>query len=148
MVAQHFKELFLRDLDRLRKECESYLREEDLWIKVDGIHNTAGNLIMHLCGNLHHFFGSTLNESGYQRNRDFEFTGKVSKMELFTEIETTKDQLALYFDQNSDEAFSATYPLEPFGYSMTIHCFLIHLQGHLNYHLGQINYHRRILANH
>ena len=147
MIANNFKELFLRDLDRLLKECNLYPSEEELWIKVDGINNTAGNLIMHLCGNLQHFIGAVLNESGYQRNRDFEFKGKLSIEDLRTEIEATKSQLALYFERHAEDTFSGTYPLELFGYSMTIHYFLIHLQGHLNYHLGQINYHRRILAN-
>ena len=46
----------------------------------------------------------------------------------------------------SDEDFAKTYPIEVFGQPMTTGYFLTHLATHLNYHLGQINYHRRLVA--
>ncbi len=145
-MIEDLKSLYQRDLDRLSKELEAYPNEESLWIKVDGINNTAGNLFMHLCGNLQHFIGAILNKSEYVRDRDFEFNGKLSFDEIGKEIETTKSAVTAYFEKAEYSSFNQPYPIEVFGYTMTINSFIIHLQGHLNYHLGQINYHRRILS--
>jgi len=38
------------------------------------------------------------------------------------------------------------YPEKVFDYDMTVQYFLLHLLAHLSYHLGQINYHRRIVS--
>lgn len=146
MLATTLKSLYTRDLDRLMSELNSYPNEELIWKKVDGINNSAGNLFLHLCGNLQHFVGAVLADTGYVRQRDFEFSGTVSFEELKTQIEKTTQILEVYFDDVQDSVFSEEYPLQPFGFPMTISYFLIHLQGHLNYHLGQINYHRRILS--
>ncbi|WP_436515507.1 DinB family protein [Ekhidna sp. To15] len=146
MIASDFKKLFDRDLDRLMTELDAYPNEKSLWIKVDGINNTAGNLFMHLSGNLQHFIGAILAESSYERNREFEFNGKVSFNELMSEVEKTKQVLADYFQSDPSADYQEVYPLQPFGYPMTTRYFLIHLHSHLNYHLGQINYHRRILS--
>lgn len=146
MVASDFKKLFSRDVDRLMTELEAYTTEEDLWITVDGINNSAGNLLMHLCGNLQHFIGAMLGNTGYERQRDFEFNGKMSLNELKEEISKTKSALNDYFDRGTSIDFEEEYPIQPFGHPMSVNYFLIHLNGHLNYHLGQINYHRRILS--
>lgn len=145
MIAQEFNKLFIRDLDKLMTELESYPEEEFIWKKVDGINNSAGNLMMHLCGNLQHFIGAVLGNTGYKRERDFEFSGRLSVDEIKEEIRVTKKVIDHYFSQADVNDFDEQYPLEPFGYPMTVRYFLIHLQGHLNYHLGQVNYHRRIL---
>ena len=147
MQASEFHKLYVRDLDRLMSELDAYQDEESLWIKVDGINNSAGNLFMHLCGNLKHFIGAVLAKTGYERRRDFEFNGKVSLAELKVEIEQTKQILEEFFLSDKDVAYQEEYPLQPFGYEMTTAYFLMHLHSHLNYHLGQINYHRRILSN-
>ncbi|WP_420316222.1 DinB family protein [Ekhidna sp.] len=145
MTATEFQKLFIRDLDKLNDELKAYTNEDALWIKADGINNSAGNLFMHLCGNLQHFIGAILANSGYERKRDFEFNGKMAVEEIFDEIATTKNVLSNYFENASQSDLAKEYPLQPFGYEMTVSYFLNHLLGHLNYHLGQINYHRRIL---
>ncbi|WP_424963558.1 DinB family protein [Ekhidna sp.] len=146
MITNDLKKLFLRDLDRLKTECEAYGDKNMMWEKVDGINNSAGNLAMHLTGNLQHFIGAILAKTGYVRERDFEFNGKVTYEELLSDIETTKQVIENYLDKADPDSYATNYPLEPFGYPMSIHYFLIHLHGHFNYHLGQINYHRRILS--
>lgn len=146
MLATDFKNLYNRDLDRLMAELDAYPDEELLWRKVDGINNSAGNLFMHLCGNLQHFIGAVLANSGYERKRDFEFNGKVKMNDLRSDIERTKQVLNEFFESESNADYLEDYPLQPFGYTMTTRFFMIHLHSHLNYHLGQINYHRRILS--
>ncbi|WP_421976532.1 DinB family protein [Roseivirga seohaensis] len=147
IAAQSISELINRDLDRLANEVEAYSKEENLWITEGEITNTAGNLTLHLCGNLQHFIGAVLGKTGYERNRDFEFAAKnISRAELLGSIQETKTAVRDTLQRLPESVLNYPYPLRVFNNKeMSTLFFLIHLQGHLNYHLGQINYHRRIL---
>lgn len=140
-------ELYGRDLDKLKTEVEQYSNEADLWKTSGEITNSAGNLTLHLIGNLKHFIGAVLGDSGFVRDRDAEFsTGGVSRDELMAEIEAASSVVKSTLEKLTDEDLAKTYPIEVFGHPMTTEFFLVHLTTHLNYHLGQINYHRRLLA--
>jgi uncharacterized damage-inducible protein DinB len=143
-----FITLFERDLDRLHREIATYSSDAALWELRPGISNSAGNLALHLCGNLGHFIGATLGNTGYVRDRDSEFTTKdLSVAQLLEQIGNTQSVVLKTLNDLSDGSLNAPYPLEPLGYPMTVDYFLLHLSGHLNYHLGQINYHRRLTTN-
>jgi uncharacterized damage-inducible protein DinB len=137
--------LLIRDLTKLKSEVEAYSDERDLW-KIRGeISNSAGTLSLHLCGNLRHFIGAILGNSDYVRDRPAEFNDRdVSRTELLARIDLTIDEIQDALETISQERLFERYPEEVFGYQMTTEFFLIHLHGHLNYHLGQINYHRRL----
>lgn len=146
MITESIKSLFTRDLNKLKTEIESYQNEEVIW-KIDkNILNSAGNLTLHLVGNISHFVGAILGNSGYVRNRELEFSLKdIPKTELIQQIEKTIEVVSSTLEKLSEEDAKKEYPLEPLGYPMTTEYFLIHLVAHLDYHLGQINYHRRLL---
>uniref|UniRef100_UPI00404757FB DUF1572 family protein n=1 Tax=Roseivirga sp. TaxID=1964215 RepID=UPI00404757FB len=147
IVAESIAELLERDLNRLSKELEAYKNEKNLWLVEGEITNSAGNLALHLCGNLQHFIGAVIGKSGYERNREFEFSGKdVPRETLLKDIETTKDIVHQTLLRIPESTLNYPYPIRVFGdKDMSTVFFLVHLQGHLNYHLGQINYHRRLL---
>ncbi len=146
-MVNELMQLFERDLDRLTKEIKAYNQEADLWILPEGINNTGGNLCLHLVGNLQHFIGQVLGNSGFIRNREAEFGDKnIATATLLKEIETTKEAVSKALTSLTPEQLAANFPIEVFGKPMTTSFFLMHLSGHLNYHLGQINYHRRILS--
>lgn len=146
MNTKELNLLFQRDLTKLQEELQAYRNEENLWI-VDGqIANSGGNLALHLIGNLRQFIAADLGGFVYERNRDQEFaaTGK-SSIALLEELDLVKVQVEkslVLLDPNKLGDLSIH---SFFGYQMTIGYFLIHLYGHFNYHLGQINYHRRLL---
>jgi len=146
MITESLQSLYTRDLNKLKLEIESYQNEDVIW-KIDkNISNSAGNLCLHLVGNLNHFIGAQLGNSGYIRNRELEFSLKdVPRAELIEKIEGTLNIVISTLGKLSHEDFEKEYPLEALGYKMTTEYFLIHLFGHLSYHLGQINYHRRLL---
>ena len=144
-LPSELNKLFTRDLDKLSKELNSYENEDQIWVVKNEINNSAGTLFLHLCGNLKHFIGATLDKTGYERDREFEFSGQVSKDDLVSNINETKEILNEYFERVSVDDMSDPYPLQPFGYPMTKSEFLVHLYGHLSYHMGQINYHRRLI---
>lgn len=140
--------LIERDLTKLEEEIKLYPSEESIW-KVGGeIKNCGGNLCLHLCGNLQHFIGAILGKTGYVRNRDFEFTAKgITKTELISEVQKTKDAVKSSLEKLDTLLLSQEYPNKVFDYTMTTAHFLIHLTTHLGYHLGQVNYHRRLNVN-
>lgn len=148
MIIESLQSLYQRDLQKLKTEIEAYQHEDSMW-KIDkSIANSAGNLCLHLVGNLNHFVGATLGNSGYVRNRELEFSLKnIPRTELIEKVEGTLDIVIKTLGQLSANDLEKEYPLEALGYKMTTEYFLIHLFGHLSYHLGQINYHRRLLDN-
>jgi hypothetical protein len=146
MLNETLKALFKRDLTKLKVEIESYQKESNIWIIGDGISNSAGNLCLHLVGNINGFIGAQIGKTGYVRQRELEFSLKdVPRAELIKRIEDTILIVDSVLDGLTAEQFESLYPIEVFGQPMTTEYFLVHLAMHLDYHLGQINYHRRLL---
>ncbi|MEP7107887.1 MAG: DUF1572 family protein [Ferruginibacter sp.] len=148
MIIENMNELFTGDLKKLRQEMEAYEDEFLIWEIKDGINNSAGNLCLHLIGNLNNYIGAILGNTGYVRNRDLEFSLKnVPKVLLMEDIDKVIIVIKETFSKLTDELLNENYPSEVLGFPMTKLYFLMHLLAHLNYHLGQINYHRRIITN-
>lgn len=148
MTKEALTKLFERDLNKLAQEIAAYTNEQDIWKVQDGIANSGGNLCLHLVGNLKHFVGKMLGQIPYERQREKEFADKdIPHQQLLQHIEETKTAVLSTIEKLNEEQLNNTYPSEVFGYSMSTEYFLIHLYGHLDYHLGQINYHRRLLNN-
>lgn len=147
MLTQILTELYDRDLTKLKAELELYADESDLWKKPGDVPNSAGNLCLHLNGNLQHFFGTVLGGTDYVRDRDAEFTKtRVSRAEMLVDIDTTLGVVKNTLVKLTGDDLAATYPIEVFGKPMTTGFFLVHLATHLTWHLGQINYHRRMIS--
>lgn len=145
MLTNTLKTLYRRDLEKLKKEMAAYSSEALIWAATPGVQNTPGNLCLHLVGNLNHFIGAVLGATGYVRQRDREFSDKdVPREELYRMADATADTIDRVMDQLSAEDLEKTYPLEVLGKTMTTGYFMVHLLTHFDYHLGQINYHRRM----
>jgi uncharacterized damage-inducible protein DinB len=145
-MLQTIKSLFSRDLKRLKNEIELYQNEENLWIVDQAITNPAGNLCLHLVGNLNTYIGAVLGNSGYIRHREREFSLRnVPRIELLQKVDDTLNVVLSSLDQVSEEKLTEEYPILVFEEKTTTEYLLIHLTTHLTYHLGQINYHRRLL---
>jgi uncharacterized damage-inducible protein DinB len=146
-LLESLKVILVRDLAKLESELLLYAAEDAIWKADKGITNPAGNLVLHLCGNLQHYIGAVLGKSAYIRNRDNEFAAKnISRKELITEIARAKKAVEETLPGLTEQQLQANYPVEVFGKPMTTLYFLIHLTAHFGYHLGQVNYHRRLLA--
>ncbi|MDQ3290585.1 MAG: DinB family protein [Bacteroidota bacterium] len=138
--------IYERDLNRLKNEIESFQADQNLWIIKGQVKNTAGNLCLHLVGNLKTYIGKNLGNFDYTRNREAEFSLKdVPKEQLLQQIEETKQVVISALKKLEKKQLEETYAEEVLGYKMTTGFFLIHLAAHLSYHLGQINYLRRII---
>ena len=146
MLIESFKSLIVRDLLKLKQEVESYKDESKLWVIDAGISNSAGNLCLHLLGNINHFIGATLGNTGYVRNRDLEFSQKNIPVDvLAAQIDDTVGAAENTFDKMLTDSLDQEYPLVFNSQKLTTEQMLVNIVSHLNYHLGQINYHRRLL---
>lgn len=145
--SDSIKFLLLRDLNKLASELNQYSSEESIWNIQGKVSNSAGNLCLHLCGNLQYYIGTILGNKGYVRNRENEFAARnIPRSELISEIEKTKSTVENVLSHLTEDQIQALYPADIFGTPMSTQHFLIHLSAHLGYHLGQINYHRRLIA--
>jgi uncharacterized damage-inducible protein DinB len=146
MLTGTLKILFTRDLNRLRNEIEQYENEENLW-KAEGlIANSAGNLCLHLVGNLNTYIGKEIGNINYVRNRELEFSAKnVSRKELLGKIDHTIEVVNTSLDNLDESSLAQEYPVLVFHQKTSTEYLLVHLATHLAYHLGQINYHRRLI---
>jgi uncharacterized damage-inducible protein DinB len=145
-VVETLLKLFDRDLLRLEEEMSLYPTEESIWRVSGVVKNTGGNLCLHLCGNLQHYIGKNLGRIAYARNRDNEFAAKgISKADLIAEVQKTRQTVRESLETLKPSILETEYPEKVYEYAVTTGYFLIHLIAHLSYHLGQINYHRRML---
>ncbi|WP_138992583.1 DinB family protein [Larkinella sp. C7] len=145
-MIQTLQSLFTRDLHRLKREIELYQDEANLWITDRAITNPAGNLCLHLVGNLNTYIGAVLGHTGYIRHRELEFSLRdIPRIELLQKVDETIQVVLDALDQMREEQLQEEYPLLVFDEKTSTEYFLVHLTTHLTYHLGQINYHRRLL---
>ncbi len=147
MLSDLFISNYTRDLKKVVEELKGYGSDDQLWIVKDGILNSGGNLALHLIGNINHFFGAILGNTGYERDRDMEFSDKnVSRGIIISRLEETIEIMKNSLGLLSDDDFSSEYPEEFQGNKITNAAVATYMLSHLNYHLGQINYHRRIVS--
>jgi hypothetical protein len=146
-IASGLAALFSRDLTRLIQELQAFPNDETLWEHAPGVKNSAGNLALHLEGNLREYVGRQLGQVAYIRARDREFalTG-ISRDDLVHRMEDVKELVAKVVSELSESDLAASYPQRVLEATLSSHDFLVHLLGHLNFHLGQIDYLRRILT--
>jgi hypothetical protein len=147
-MARNFARIMGRDLDAVARELEAYPEEADMWRVVGDTKNSAGTLALHIVGNLEHFIGGVLGNTGYTRDRDAEFGDRdVPRAELLRRIAGCRERVTGTLEGLSDAALGLPYPgkLPPHLEGASTHLFVLHLSVHLNWHLGQMNYHRRML---
>jgi uncharacterized damage-inducible protein DinB len=139
--------LYRRDLTKVIQQLRTFPEGAALWQLAPGVTNSAGNLALHLEGNLREFIGRQLGDVPYQRRREQEFAMKsVPAAELITRLEEVAELIPRVVESLSDEVLAAPYPSQVVGGYESTRQFLFHLLGHLNYHLGQIDYLRRFLT--
>jgi Protein of unknown function (DUF664) len=149
VLAGDLAVLLDRDLARLAAQLEAYPDDASVWRVGGTIKNSAGTLALHLVGNLEAFVGAVFGGTGYVRDREAEFADRdVPRRELLRRVAHCRESVAKGLGAVSDEAMVKAYPAPlpgPFeGWST--HRFLTHLSSHFLWHLGQIDYHRRLLA--
>jgi uncharacterized damage-inducible protein DinB len=147
MYSDWIARVLIRDIDSVSDQLNAYTDEADIWRLAPGIANSAGTLALHLAGNIQHYIGAQLGGTGYVRDRDAEFNARnVPRSELLAQIEAARMALLKALPDIAAKATESAYPLEVAGVRLSTGQFLVHLAAHLAYHLGQIDYHRRVVT--
>lgn len=147
MLVATVRALMLRELRALRRQVESYDDEKALWALPAGLPNSTGTLVLHLAGNIQHFLGAKMANTGYVRQRDLEFSRRdVPRTELLREIAASEAAVELALGTLDDASLGHAYPEPMPGAVVQTGEFLVHLAIHLGYHLGQVDYHRRTVT--
>lgn len=146
-LLEDFKVLYLREIATLERELDLYPDEASVWTQLPGLPNPAGNLVLHLTGSLQHFFGATLGKTGYQRNREAEFTRRnVSRSDLKQELSRARQGVIAAFEHLTEDSLKDVFPVQFADAPFSIRLTLLQFLGHLAYHLGQVDYHRRAVT--
>jgi uncharacterized damage-inducible protein DinB len=139
--------LLRRELAAVQRSVEAYPDEKSIWAERPGLPNTGGNLTLHLAGNLQHYFGAVLGKTGYVRDRDSEFSRRgAPRAELLKQLDAAGLAIDAGIKALTPERLAQTYPEKVGGRTLQTQEFLLHLLSHLGYHLGQLDYHRRVVT--
>lgn len=136
-----------RDLRALAREVEAYPGDDAIWQTPEGAPNSAGTLVLHLAGNVQHYFGMHLAGTGYVRDRPAEFAARgAPRSVLLREIEAARSAVRSASERAAGRALDADFPEVVSGMRVATGEYLIHLVSHFAYHLGQVDYHRRLVT--
>ena len=142
-----YKNEFIINLEKLKDNLLQYKNESDIFTKPGDTKNSPANLAIHICGNLKFNIGSVIGQKSYVRNRDNEFTMKISgRNEVIAEIDSTIEMIEPVLDNLKPEDLQKPFPGNIHEEGQTIGTVLVKIAIHMGYHLGQINYHRRIAS--
>ena len=146
MLSSLLATFYERGIRKLIDEVNLFSNEENLWRIHGSVKNSSGNLVLHIIGGMNHFFGATLAQTGYVRDRDQEFTRTgVKREELVAQLEQLIPMITRTVNALGQERMDAEYPLMFDNMRRSNSYVLVQLLLHLNYHLGQVNYLRRSL---
>ena len=146
MLNSVLANFYERDIRKLIEEVNLFTNEDDLWRTQGSVKNSSGNLVLHIIGGLNHFIGATLAQNGYVRNREQEFIRKgVGREELVVQLEALISLINETLNSLTQQQMDAEFPIFFDKPKTSASYVLVQLLAHLNYHLGQINYLRRIL---
>ena len=147
MLTKHLMTVISRELRALARELQAYPDDASVWRTFPGVVNSAGTLALHLAGNVQHYVGAKLGGTGYQRDRPAEFARRdVPRGDLLKEIERAIAAAETTLPQVSETALAADFPEAVGGRTIRTDEFLVHVAMHLGWHLGQVDYHRRMVT--
>ena len=136
-----------RDLQALAREVSAYPDERALWDTPPGITNSAGTLALHLAGNVRHYFGAQLGGTGYVRDRPAEFASRdVARATILAQIEEARAAVRAAAARTTLDRLQEDFPEVVGGVRVVTGEYLIHLVSHFAFHLGQLDYHRRVVT--
>jgi uncharacterized damage-inducible protein DinB len=147
-TSRDFARALERDVAKMIEQVRAYPDEESLWRTAGSIKNGAGTLALHVAGNLDHFVWASLGGGAYARDRDLEFSERaVPRDEVVARLETCRQRVVRTLEGLDEARLSEPFPAPlPAHLQGTVHWFLVHLVAHTNWHLGQMDYHRRLVA--
>jgi uncharacterized damage-inducible protein DinB len=135
----------LRQLRDAVRELSTPLSEEEFWKKPLSPGNSIGHLVLHLTGNLNHFVGAQLGNTGYVRDREREFTesNPPAKSAALARLDEAVATFERTVSALTEEQLARSHPESRFG---TVFSALISIVNHFALHRGQMSYLQRLVA--
>jgi uncharacterized damage-inducible protein DinB len=147
MLTKHLSTILLRELRALAREIEAYPDDASVWKTLPGAQNPGGTLALHLAGNIQHYIGAVLGGSAYRRDRPAEFSRRgLSREALVAEVEKAIAAVERTLPRVTEQTLAADFPEAVGGKIIRTDEFLLHIATHLGWHLGQLDYHRRMVT--
>ncbi len=148
-ATRNLTTLLVRELNAFARELDMFPDDPSVWRTAPGVTNSAGNLALHVAGNLQHFVGAVLGGTGYVRNRELEFSrSSGARSEIKAELDAAIVAVEKTLPALSADALAKVYPANPVpgGKEIATGLFLQHLCSHASFHLGQAGYLRRVVT--
>jgi hypothetical protein len=147
MTGPAIAAIMCRELGAIERELNAYETEDQVWALPAGLPNSAGTLALHAAGNLQHFIGTVLGGSSYVRDRDAEFARRgVPRSELIAELHRAADAVRGTLPSLDPARFAEVYPQPVANRRVNTGEFMTHLATHLAHHVGQLDFHRRVVT--
>lgn len=145
---------FLHSAAELVRQYRASIREDFAAMDPDRIWErpvpdqvSPANLMLHLSGNLRHFFGHMLSGTDYVRDRDREFVAEpyADHTEILAEWDTACSEVLATFEGLAPAKLDEPAPFDRYPGGGPVHLMTVRLLGHLGYHAGQLRTHRKFL---
>jgi uncharacterized damage-inducible protein DinB len=133
-AASFLQEDFLPKIEK----CIGALREEDVWWRSSETENSAGNLLLHLAGNVRQWIVSGMGGAADVRERPKEFAarGGITKDEALERLRATVAEACAVLRRLDPADLSADKKIQ--GFSRSGLASVFHVVEHFSYHTGQI----------
>lgn len=139
--------LMSRELRAMQRELQAYPSDAAVWQQHPALPNSGGSLALHAAGNLLHFVGTVLGGTSYVRDRDAEFARHdVPRDAILRELDEAIAVVERVLPTVPVAVLDDWYAQPVAGKRVRTGEFLMHLASHLAYHLGQMDYHRRMIS--
>jgi hypothetical protein len=146
-------ELFLRhSANKLRQmtgyieACVLKLDGEQIWARGNGAQNSIGNLVLHLCGNVRQWIGSSIGGEPDVRERDREFaaSSRMETSELLSRLHATVgDAVAILGNLPPARLTERVATQDGERHVLEV---IYQVVGHFQQHAGQIIYATKLLT--
>ena len=146
-LMHDFSLILVRELDGMAREIQAFPDDASVWQSAPGVTNAAGNLALHLAGNVQHFIGALIGRTGYVRDRDAEFNRRSgTRAELVEELGRARAVVQTVLPGLPSTALEATISHPQLPGPIPAQRLLVHMCAHAGFHLGQAGYLRRFVT--
>ncbi len=131
--------LLEESIPRLRK-CLEKMDQQQIWYRPNHQTVSAGNLVLHLCGNVRQWLVNGLGKGADSRNRarEFEETGPIATSVLMEDLEKLEHEISDSLAKINQGDLSRRFVIQ--GFEVTGVSILVHVVEHFSYHVGQVTY--------
>jgi len=133
------RRLYDESLPRIRK-CLAEMTVDEIWARPNEQTVSAGNLVLHLAGNVRQYIIATLGGVAdvRERQKEFDEKGPMATADLLDRLEKAMAEVSVVLDRIDPSTLLQTHRVQGFVESGL--SILVHVVEHFSYHTGQIAY--------